>query len=563
MILGISAYPLDSAACLMRDGQALAAFEEERLTRVKHDGRFPYSAIEASLASAGVSLEDVTDVAFFMDPWLLLRKRIPYRLKTGLRFPTYAGGYLLYDVYTTMKFVYEVKQIAQKAGAKLHFVRHHEAHAASSFFCSPFEHAAILTMDYMGEWTSTWMGVGSGRSIKKVDEVFFPHSLGVLYAAFTHHLGFKVGSDEYKVMGLASYGKPEYLDLFRKLIKVKDGTFLVNLDYFTYHISGGQQGYLSERLIREIGGPRRKTEPVEDRHANIAASIQRLLEETVLHVCAALKAKTSARHLCLAGGVALNCTMNGRLAREAGFDQVFVQPASHDAGGALGAAAYVTHQIHGVPRRGQMTSAYLGKDFSEEEVRHAIELTKVQAKKVPDVERLAADLLAKGKIIGWFQGKMEWGPRALGNRSILGDPRQKDMKEKINKWVKFREEFRPFAPAVLKERAQEYFDLPFDSPFMLFAVPVRPEKHSIIPGVTHVDGTARVQTVSSHDNPRFYSLINHFSDQTGVPVILNTSFNVMGEPIVHTPLEAIRCFYSCGMDDLFVGDYWITKHPLS
>lgn len=559
-ILGIAAYPLNSAACILRDGNIVAAIEEERLSRVKNDGSFPYLAIKECLKIAKISLKDLDSVGFFMDPKELLFKRFIYRSGKIIESPYHSMGYMLYDVYTTLNFIHELKALIKGTKAKLKFVNHHISHAASSFFASPYEEAAILTMDYQGETISTWLGMGREREISNFHKVHFPHSLGTLYAALTYHLGFKVGEDEYKVMGLASFGKPKFKEVFEKIVILEpNGSFRINLEYFNYQVFGRFRGYLSEKLISQIGKRRNPDEPIEERHADIAASLQYVLEKVVLHLADFLHEKSGSDNLCLAGGVALNCTMNGRLIKDSKFKHIFLQPSSHDAGGSLGSALYIYNQINKQKRLPEVESAYLGPEFSLEEIEKELIGNKINFKKAENIAKTTAELLSMGKIVGWFQGKMEFGPRALGNRSILADPTFSDMKDKINQCIKFREEFRPFAPSVLEEKASEYFDIDQKSPFMQFVVKVHDEKKQVIPAVTHVDGTARVQTVSRKTNGLYYSLIEEFQKIKGVPVILNTSFNIRGEPIVCSPKDALRCFYSCGLDYLVMGKYLISK----
>jgi carbamoyltransferase len=442
----------------------------------------------------------------------------------------------------------------------LYYTDHHESHAASAFFQSPFTEAAILTLDGVGEWTTTAMGVGRGTGLTLTREIRFPHSIGLLYSAFTAYLGFKVNSDEYKVMGAAPYGSPTYADLIRReLIDIKeDGSFQLNLDYFAF--TRGER-MLNARFEQLFGGPPREpTARLTSREWNIAASIQRVTEDAILAMCRTLHADTGLDALCLAGGVALNCVANGRIIRETPFKRIFVPPAAGDAGGALGAALVVEHTVMGHPRQGPMTHALLGPAYPDADVRAVLANQSLRSHELAEDEllRVTAGLLAAGKVVGWYQGRTEFGPRALGNRSILADPRSPTMRDQVNRKIKFREGFRPFAPAVLEECLGEYFELDQPSPFMLLVAQVRPDRR-IIPAVTHVDGSARIQTVTEDTNPRFYRLIQAFGRLTGVPIVLNTSFNVRDQPIVCTPAEAFECFMRTDMDAVVLGNHIVCK----
>ena len=561
-ILGIGGYSHDSAVALIRDGQVVAAVAEERLTRKKHQGGIPHEAVAWCLESAGLNLSDVDHIGCYMRPGLRLGKRLPYRLKTALRSPLYAAAFAGYEIIHNAQYIAGMRKLCPP-NAQLHYVEHHPAHAASAFLCSPFAEAALLSIDYVGEWAVTWTGVGSGGDIQRLRQTNYPNSLGVFYSALTDYLGFLRASDEYKVMGLASYGDPVYYDALKKVIQPQaDGWYQIDHRYTAWQYRPGSRcGYFSNRFIQEFGPPRKKGEPLTDHHRNLAASAQRLLEDIVLDLARSLHKETGLDNLCLAGGVALNCSMNGRLRQEGPFKNIWVQPASGDDGIAIGAALQLHHQLGGTPRNYTMDHAYLGPSVSNEEIADYLALTKTPHRKSDDIARDTAQLLADGNIVGWFQGPMEFGPRALGGRSILADPTRPDMKDLINKHVKFREEFRPFAPSVLAEHAEEYFEGCTDSPFMLFVYPVRPEKQAEVPAITHINGTARVQTVTKTANPRYHALIKAFADLRGTPMRLNTSFNVLGEPIVHSPADAIRCFYSTGMDALALGDYLIVKNP--
>lgn len=559
-ILGIGGYSHDSAAVLVADGQLIAGVAEERLSRVKHQGGIPRRAVQYCLDVAGLTPDDVDHIGCYMRPGLRVARRLPYRLAQMFRSPVYSAGYMAYELAHNAQYAWGMHSLRGKR-TRLHFMEHHPAHAASAFLVSPFDQAALLTIDYIGEWCVTWMGVGEGTRLTRIRSENYPNSLGVFYSALTDYLGFLRASDEYKVMGLASYGEPEFLDEFRTIIRPRaDGDYHIDLSWFQCHYAPGSRiGYFSRRFIDRFGPPRRKGEPIEERHRNMAASAQAILEETALGIAARLHKETGLKKLCMAGGVALNCSMNGRLLRESPFDAIFVQPAAGDDGIAIGAAFQLHHQITGAPRGFVMRDARIGPEFTDDQIRAFLDLAKIPYETPSNVVQRAAQLIAEGHITGWFQGRMEFGPRALGSRSILADPTRPDMKDLINTYVKHREEFRPFAPSVLEEHAHEFFDGCDESPFMLFVHPVRPEKRAAVPAITHVDGTARVQTVSKDVNPLHYAVIEEFGRMRGVPLVLNTSFNVMGEPIVNSPADAIRCFYSTGMDALVIGPYVVTK----
>jgi len=566
-ILGIGGFSHDSAAALVCDGRVVAAVDEERLTRIKHQGGVPRRAVACCLEVAGLALDDVDHVGCYMRPFLRMSRRIPYRIKQAVRSPGYSLAYIAYEFLHNARYVSGMRGL-RGANARLHFMEHHPAHAASAFLVSPFDEAALLTVDYIGEWAVTWTGIGRGTDIRPLRTTNYPDSLGVFYSAITDYLGFRRATDEYKVMGLASYGEPEYYDDFARIVRLrKDGRYDLDRSWFQCHYAPGSRvGYFSRKFLDRFGPPRKRDEPVEERHRNIAASAQRILEEVVLGIAHALHRETGLDRLSMAGGVALNCAMNGRLLRESPFEAIYVQPAAGDDGIAVGAALQLHHQLTESPRGDVMRDACLGPEYPSAEIRRVLELAKIPYEQPEDVVERTAALIAEGNIVGWFQGRMEFGPRALGARSILADPTRADMKDLINKHVKHREEFRPFAPSVLAERAHEFFDGSngmrpgaLDSPFMLFVYPVRPEKRAAVPAITHVDGTARVQTVSKDVAPRYHALIEAFARRTGVPMVLNTSFNDNNEPIVNTPIEAIRCFYSTGMDALVMGDYVVTK----
>ena len=557
-ILGISCFYHDSAAALLRDGEVVFAAAEERYTRKKHCIDFPLKAIEAALAHEGISIGDVDAVAFYEKPFLkfdrllfsciatfprgfpIFRRFIPLWLKQKLRTPTIFRKELGYrkDVY---------------------YVEHHLSHAASCFLLSPFEKAAILTVDGTGEWTTAAIGHGEGTAIRLEHEIRFPHSLGLLYSAITMHLGFQVNNCEGKIMGLASYGKPSLREAFEKLITIRpDGSFWLNMDYFGYL----HKPTMTHRRIETLlGPPRRPGEELTQHHKDVAATLQDVTEEALIKMARHIHERTGLKKLCLAGGVALNCVANGRVLRETPFDEMFIQPAAGDDGAACGAAAYLYHTLMGHPRTRPLADAYLGDAFSNDAVRQVLDEKGVAYRRMGRDELLgfAAEQVAADKIVGWFQGRMEFGPRALGNRTILANPRNPEMKDILNHRVKHREPFRPFAPSALLDRTPEYFDIAVPSPFMLLVAPVHPDKRDELPAITHVDGSARLQTVAREENPLYYDLIAAFAERTGTPVVLNTSFNVRGEPIVRTPADAYACFATTGMDYLVMGDCVVGK----
>jgi carbamoyltransferase len=584
-ILGISAFYHDSAACLVRDGHIIAAAQEERFTRKKHDASFPKHAIHFCLQAGGITIRDVNYVTFYEKPFIKFDRLLhSYLARAPLGLRTFLKAIPLW-IKDKIWMKATIKQELDFAGPIL-FPEHHESHAASAFFPSPYQEAAFLTVDGVGEWTTTTYGVGRDNKVQIHGELRFPHSIGLLYSAFTYYTGFKVNSGEYKLMGLAPYGEPRYKDLIlQELIDLKeDGSFKVNMRYFDYEVGVTMTNRRFERLF---GGPPRKPEsPLTQRDMDLARSIQEVTEEVMFRLAKYVRSKTQLRNLCLAGGVALNCVANGRILREGLFDQLWIQPAAGDAGGALGAALVVWHHYLDKPRRAEghkdsQQGSFLGPAFSKEEIR-----TFLQSRHVPyqelnedEIPEKIADLIAAEKVVGWFQGRMEFGPRALGARSILGDARSPTMQEMMNLKIKFRESFRPFAPSVLLERVSDYFELDRESPYMLLVAPVSQsirknltveeqkrfgiEKlltvRSSIPAVTHVDYSARVQTVREDYCPLFYRTIKAFEQKHGCPVIINTSFNVRGEPIVATPEHAYLCFMHTNMDYLLLGNFLITK----
>ncbi len=584
-ILGISAYYHDSAACLLKDGDIVAAAQEERFTRRKHDPEFPRNAIQYCLQEAGISIENVDYIAFYDKPFVKFNRI----LETYLAYaPRGIRSFLKAMPLWLRKKLWIPDLIHKELGysGKILFPEHHESHAASAFFPSPFNRAAFLTIDGVGEWATASYGIGEGNRVRILAELHFPHSLGLLYSAFTYFTGFKVNSGEYKVMGLAPYGEPRYVQvIYDHLIDLKeDGSFRMNMEYFDY--PAGLR-MTNEKFARLFGGPPRTPEsPLTQREMDLARSIQEVTEEIMVRMARHVRKETGERNLVLAGGVALNCVGNGKLLREGIFDDIWIQPAAGDAGGALGAAYIVHyHYLNNAPLtksgRDLQKGSYLGPQYSNEEIRqflidHNLPHQFVEREVLLD---RVSDYLIEGKVIGWFQGRMEFGPRALGNRSIIGDARSPEMQRKMNLKIKFRESFRPFAPSVLAEYVSEWFDLDRQSPYMLLVAEVKSEKRrpltpedeqrwgieklnvvrSEIPAVTHVDYTARIQTVKREDNPLYYDLIATFYRKTGCPVIVNTSFNVRGEPIVATPLDAYKCFMRTEMDVLVLGNYILLK----
>ncbi|TMB01528.1 MAG: hypothetical protein E6J57_06195 [Deltaproteobacteria bacterium] len=585
-ILGISAYYHDSAACLVRDGEIVAAAQEERFTRKKHDAGFPSHAVAYCLGAGGIEPSRLDYVGFYDKPLLKFERLLENYCGVaprGLRsFLTAMPVWLKEKLFTRDRIR---SALGGYAGPVL-FAEHHESHAASAFYPSPFAEAAVLTMDGVGEWATSSYGVGRGKDLELFAELHYPHSLGMLYSAFTYYTGFKVNSGEYKVMGLAPYGTPRYVDLiFDKLVQLKDdGSFKLNLDYFNYVHGLTMTNGAFDRLF--AGPPRKPESPITQREMDVAASVQVVTEEIVLRMARHVQRETGLANLCLAGGVALNCVANGRLLREGPFERLWIQPAAGDAGGAVGVALAIEHKVLGNARRERaegdgMKGSYLGPAFSDDEIARFLAATGAVAEKLPLpslIER-TAELLAQEKVVGWLQGRMEFGPRALGNRSILGDPRSPRMQSVMNLKIKFREGFRPFAPSVLREHLSEYFELDVDSPYMLLVAPVRAphripmsaeqqrlfgiEKlnvpRSSIPAVTHVDYSARIQTVHAETNPTYHALLSRFHQLTGCPVLVNTSFNVRGEPIVCTPRDAYRCFMRTELEHLVLGPYLLDK----
>lgn len=557
-ILGISCFYHDSAASLIKDGKIVAAAEEERFSRIKHDNGFPKQAIAFCLKQSGISVKDLDYVGFYEKPFLKFERILYTSLAT---FP-FSFLFFLKSMPVWIKEKLWMSQLIKKElkyKGEVLFVDHHLSHAASSFLVSPFEKAVILTLDAVGEWTTSAYGFGEGRKLVLEKEINFPHSLGMFYSAFTAHLGFEVMEGEYKVMGLAAFGKPKYVDRVKRVIEIlPDGSFQLDLNYFAYHFGEKMTNKKFERLF---GPARAKDDTVTEYHQDLAASLQAVTEEIILKMCHFLYKKYKTDNLCLAGGVALNCVANGKILRQTPFKNIFIQPAAGDAGGALGVAFYIWNVLLGQPRNFVMDHAYWGPGYSDEEIKNFLKMNNVKYRRLKEKEliKTTARLIAQNKVVGWFCGRMEFGPRALGHRSILANASSAEMKEVINRKIKHREPFRPFAPSVLAEYSPQYFDLKPESPFMLLVADVYPQKRKIIPAITHVDGTARVQTVRKEVNGRYYDLIKEYHSLTGVPVILNTSFNVRGEPIVCTPEDAYNCFVRTDIDCLVLENFLIEK----
>jgi carbamoyltransferase len=559
-VLGLSCFYHDSAAAILHDGEVVAACQVERLSRKKHDSDFPSRAVRYVLKEAGIGPEDLDAVGFYDKPLLKFERMLSTYIAT---FPRSFGSFRkaiplwLHEKLWVPSLIR--KELRPYKGPIL-FAEHHMSHAASCFLVSPFEEAAILTVDGVGEWATASFGVGRGTDIQLFREIRFPHSLGLLYSAFTYYLGFKVNSAEYKVMGLAPYGKPVHYDrIMKDMVQLnEDGSFKLNMKYFSYDYG---LTMTNGRFNEFFGGPPRKPETwMNEREFDIAASVQKVCEEVVLRMARNIHKETGLTKLCMAGGVALNCVANGRVIRETPFKELFVQPAAGDAGGAVGVAHYLYNTLAKKPRGRAWTHAYLGPGYSDAEVAAYLDASGARYRILDDCELTAttARLIAGGNVVGWFQGRLEFGPRALGGRSILADPRDPKMRDILNMKIKFREGFRPFAPSVLAERASDWFDIDCDSPYMLLVAQVRDGKRCI-PSVTHVDGSARLQTVTRDESPLYYDVIAEFEKLTGVPVIINTSFNVRGEPIVCTPHDAYLCFMRTNMDQLVMGHHLLDK----
>jgi carbamoyltransferase len=579
IILGINAYHPDSSACLVKDGQLIAAVEEERFLRIKHWAGFPRESIKYCLKEANVDLGDMDYIALNRNPKSNFHKKVIFMLlnKTSLS--------LIKNRLSNISAIRGIKDTLnkefstpkEKIKAKVYNIEHHRAHLASSFFVSPFDKATIVSIDGFGDFTSCMVAKGQGNKIDVLYEINFPHSLGLFYTAFTQYLGFKKFGDEYKVMGLSAYGKPKYVkDMEKILILKSNGRFELNLAYVSFYKKGNGmlwndaepilEDVFSERLIEEFGPSRKYEEELSSYHCDLAASLQAIYERAFFHVLKNAYKITMLPNLCLAGGCALNSLANGKIFANTPFKELYIQPASSDAGGSLGAAYYLYNQLLDKKRNFVMENSYWGPMFSEEDINSVIEEKREELKgcaveKTKNTDELckkAAKFIEEGKIVGWFQGRMEWGPRALGNRSILVDPRRKEMKDILNARIKRREWFRPFAPSILLEKVGEYFEMEYPDPFMIKVYPIKKEKQELIPAVTHVDGTGRLQTVSKSENPLYWQLIKEFENITGVPIVLNTSFNE-NEPIVRSPQEALDCFLRTRMDVLVMGNIIIER----
>ncbi len=558
-ILGLSCFYHDAAAALLRDGELVAAAHEERFTRKRHDPDLPKRAVEYCLAEAGIGIDDVEFVAFYDKPFIKFERILLTYLAT---FPKSLPSFSKAIPIWLKEKLWVPRIIAKELGfhGEVLFAEHHQSHAAAAFLPSPYEEAAILTVDGVGEWATATQAIGRGGNIEMLREIRFPHSLGLLYSAFTYYLGFKVNSAEYKVMGAAPYGEPKYFDLIMKeLLDVReDGSFQLDMKYFAYDYG---LTMTNDRFAELLGQPRRDPESeMEQFHWDCAASIQKVTEELMLRMVRDLHARTGLENLVMAGGVALNCVANGRIVREGPFRNLWVQPAAGDAGSALGAALFVENTVLGHPRKCRMDHAYWGPSWSDDEIHRWLDERGYPYRALTREEMLretARQLAEEQAVVGWMQGRLEWGPRSLGMRSILADPRNPENWKRVNLKIKFRESFRPFAPAVLADRAAEWFELDRESPYMLLVCQVKPGRE--IPAVTHVDGSARVQTVTRETAPEFYDLIAEFDRQTGCPVVINTSFNVRGEPIVCTPEDAYLCFMRTDMDVLVLGNHLLRK----
>ena len=592
-ILGISAFYHDSAACLIKNGEIIAAAQEERFSRKKHDSRFPYDTIKFCLKFAGINAEEIDHVVFYEKPFMKFERLLETYLAFAPKgFASFAKAMPIWIKDKLFQKSVLVKELTATLGSKVNwherlmFSEHHLSHAASSFYPSPFESAAVLTLDGVGEWTTTSFAIGKGKDLKIVKEIHFPHSLGLLYSAFTYYIGFKVNSGEYKLMGLAPYGKPIYADLIReKLITIHDdGSFQLDMSYFDYATGLTMTNRKFETLF---GGPPRTSETeLTQREMDLAASVQKVTEDIVLELAKGIAKETGENNLCLAGGVALNCVANGILLREKIFDNIWIQPAAGDAGGALGAALSAWYLHYNQERKislqsDSMQGAYLGPEFNDNEIEKELKSCGAVFKKYSKDELIenVANALSNEKAVGWMQGRMEFGPRALGGRSIIADPRSSMMQKQLNLKVKYRESFRPFAPSVLREDVGEWFEHETESPYMLLVADVQNNKRramtaeeealfgidklnvprSKVPAITHVDYSARIQTVHADTNPKYHAVISKFKEKTGCPLVVNTSFNVRGEPIICTPTDAFKCFMGTEMDVLGVGNYVLYK----
>ena len=592
-ILGLSAFYHDSAACLLKDGDIIAAAQEERFTRKKYDASFPHHSIKYCLKHAGISADKVANVVFYEKPFVKFERLLETYLAFAPKgFKSFTIGMPAWIKDKLFQKSILINELTNTLGAginwqeRLLFSEHHLSHAASAFYPSPFKSAAVLTLDAVGEWTTTSVALGKGKDLKVIKEIHFPHSLGLLYSAFTYYTGFKVNSGEYKVMGLAPYGKPKYADLIKeKLIKIaEDGSFQLDMSYFDYATG---LTMTNKKFHTLFGGPPRKAETdLTQREMDLAASVQKVTEDIIVLIAKEIAKNTGEKNLCLAGGVALNCVANGILLREKIFDNIWIQPAAGDAGGAIGSALCAWYLHHAKDRnisseRDAMKGAYLGPSFTNEEIEAELNLCGAKFKKLSEsdlIEQVTSALVDE-KAVGWMQGRMEFGPRSLGGRSIIADPRSPGMQKQLNLKVKYRESFRPFAPSILREDVSDWFEIDIDSPYMLLVANVQKDKrlkmkveekalfgidklnvpNSSIPAITHIDYSARIQTVHEDTNPRYYALISKFKEKTGCPLVVNTSFNVRGEPVVCNPTDAFKCFMGTELDVLAVGNYLLLK----
>lgn len=572
-ILGINAYHGDASAAIVHDGELVAAVEEERFNRIKHWAGFPSKSIQYCLDVAGIQISDVEHVAVSFNPRAHLAKRLQFVAKHR---PTVRA--MLDRLKRQGKTLGLEEQLAEglgvdrsKINAQFHRIEHHQTHVAAGFLISPFEEAAVLSVDGMGDFTSTLTAAAKGRTWKDLDRVWFPHSIGFLYTAITMYLGFPYYGDEYKVMGLAPYGEPEYADFIRKLIRPDNNTFTLNLDYFKHHKSGVKMSwndgapviepFFSSKLIEELGPVRDSKTPVSQREENIAKSLQVVTEEIIIHILNRLHTRSPSKNLCMTGGVAMNSVANGKITSLTPFENVYIPAGAADNGTSFGAAFYVWNRLLDKPRTFIQSHAFWGTENSDAQCAAAIEEAGLpfQQFEGDELYEQTTDLMIDGNVVGWFQGRMEFGARALGNRSLIADPRRTDMRDIINLRIKFREKFRPFAPSILEEEVGQWFEIDEPTPYMEKVFPIKPEKHSLIPAVTHVDGSGRLQTVSRTDNPRYHALISSFFRKTGVPIVLNTSLNE-NEPIVRTPQEAISCFLRTDMNALVLGNCLINRN---
>ncbi|MCH8288705.1 MAG: carbamoyltransferase [Candidatus Marinimicrobia bacterium] len=559
-VLGISCYYHDAAATLISDGKIIAAAEEERFTRRKHDNRFPESAIGYCLAEGGISVEEIDYLSFYEKPLLKLERMFSCAARWAGESESKMRGQLSHMLHERLFIKDVLRENLGYEGDTL-FTEHHLAHAASSYYVSGFEEAAIMTIDGVGEWATTAQYIGTGDNIIKHSEIRYPHSLGLLYSTFTAFLGFRVNNDEYKVMGLASYGEPKLRDKIFELIELlPDGSFKLNLDYFSFMYDDDRM--YSDKFIDLFGPPRMTDDEIRPYHMDVASSLQSVLEEALINMGNIFYEESGGiSNVCLAGGVALNSVANWQFIRNTPFEKIFIQPAAGDGGGSMGAALYAYYSKSGRSNGTDHHSTLLGPSFSNDDIKGILDEKSAAYTELTDDEicKTAAEFIYKNQIIGWFQGRMEFGPRALGNRSILANACNPDMKDILNARVKFREDFRPFAPAVLEEKSHEYFDIDFESPYMLFVPQVKPGMGEKIPSVTHTDYSARIQTVNRDENPRYYKLIEEFEMLSGVPIVINTSFNIRGEPIVCNPEDAYNCFLNTDIDYLFMGNFLVEK----